>query len=196
MNWFYRSLLNHVWIWAQATKQKTHWPHVSHFTVLRPEVEAEVNVADRCRRFCRQLTQIRWTIYWGRTKQSHQVQSISCWKAVSVIATERSVPRFAYKPVSVLPFYIWVQTPSVIVSINFSKMELKIKDNKFVSVNSGKGKKKQTTFCGHHRLVLQNPVTTGITSDSMTDCYQQTLSRLLPSGFWRNVTGGYPVCQR
>lgn len=114
--------------------KKPHWPHVSHFTVLRPEVEAEVNVADRCRRLCRQLTQIRWTIYWGRTKQSHQAQSISCWKAVSVIATERSVPRFAYKPVSVLLFYIWVQTPSVIVSINFSKMELKIKDNKFVSV--------------------------------------------------------------
>lgn len=126
-----------------------------------------------------------------------RLKAISCWKAVSVIATERSVPRFAYKPVSVLLFYIWVQTPSVIVSINFSKMELKIKDNKFVSVNSGKGKKnKQTTFCGHHRLVLQNPVSTGITSDSMTDCYQQTLSRLLPSGFWRNVTGGYPVCQR
>lgn len=63
-----------------------------------------------------------------------RLKAISCWKAVSVIATERSVPRFAYKPVSVLLFYIWVQTPSVIVSINFSKMELKIKDNKFVSV--------------------------------------------------------------
>lgn len=29
----------------------------------------------------------------------------------------------------------------------------------------------------------------------MIDCYQETILWLLSSGFWQNVTGGYPVCQ-
>lgn len=96
----------------------------------------EVNVADRCRRLCRQLTQIRWTIYWGRTKQSHQLLKGSLSdRNREVCATFRLQTCFCFTVLYLGP------TASVIVSINFSKMELKIKDNKFVSVNSGKGKK-------------------------------------------------------
>lgn len=64
------------------------------------------------------------------------------------------------------------------------------------SIKSGKGKepeKMQRTDCGH---IIQRPVTTGIVYDSLTDCYQPTISYLLQSGFWRNVTVGYPVCQQ
>lgn len=50
--------------------------------------EAEMRVPDRCRRLYRQLARIKWTIYWARTKRSHQDRQLKghhsrCIKAFS-----------------------------------------------------------------------------------------------------------------